>query len=593
MPAKPSSPFGQYLRTQRKAARLSQAELAKAIGVVPSYISQVETGAVAPLPTEHWPALVKALPALTFAELERTAAISRPLEIDLAKASPAATGLALALSQRIRDKSLGEPEAQTLLDLLQSAGAPRVRAHGRVVDAAGNPLAGGRAFAYRVGPARGWSALMGVRAFAGAAVGPFDARAAVLVGTSFDLLGPKDPRGAGFFDVPGGLPPGDYALDVHHTAADGSPAESWAWPLTVRTGGAAAQNVPLVCAASAPAKAAPAEGADGGGTGGGSGSGTGPRPPIDVSSLPPAPPLAKHFTKGTFTAAFSYYGLGGAPLDRIRRDLDRIRAAGFAHLRVWVDWERPSAASRIVDRKGALIGPQADKLDLALEHAAALGLSLDLTFETSHYDAVKKSAEGYDITNHKNAVRAVLVRWGQHPALKIVDLDNEAEVRGAGGHGSPDTGHTSPARYADLMGVARSVPRTCLVGASVSFSIDGMPKDYLNLLRDAKAEVLLPHFPRVSGWGANEGPNAKALAKALPGIPIHHQEPGRNGHSTTPPGGWPVAEFENAFRSSKAAGSLGCCFHTGAAFDLTTKDAWGQLDKTEREVVAHVAEWVK
>lgn len=87
-----------------------------------------------------------------------------------------------------------------------------------------------------------------------------------------------------------------------------------------------------------------------------------------------------------------------------------------------------------------------------------------------------------------------------------------------------------------------------------------------------KGEILLPHLKRVSGWGANERANAQALAKTLPGIPIHHQEPGRNGHSTTPPGGWPLAEFEQSCRSSEAAGSLGCCFHTGAAFDLTQKD---------------------
>ncbi len=96
----------------------------------------------------------------------------------------------------------------------------------------------------------------------------------------------------------------------------------------------------------------------------------------------------------------------------------------------------------------------------------------------------------------------------------------------------------------------------------------------------------------MKGWGANEGPNAKNLAKAIPGIPIHHQEPGRNGHETAPLRGWPIEEFEQSFRTSKAAGSLGCCFHTGAAFDLTSKDAWDSLDPTEREVVAHVTEWL-
>lgn len=80
---------------------------------------------------------------------------------------------------------------------------------------------------------------------------------------------------------------------------------------------------------------------------------------------------------------------GGAPLERIRRDLHRIRVAGFGSVRVCVDWERSSEALRIVDRNGRLIAAQ--------EYGAALGISFDLTLETSHQDAVKKSAAGYDV----------------------------------------------------------------------------------------------------------------------------------------------------------------------------------------------------
>ncbi len=577
------SAFGKYLRAARKAARLSQADVARALGVAHSYVSEVESGIRAPFPPGYWPKIVKAVAGTTLADLQRASAQTRPLEIDLTKASKTQSDLALALALRLRNRNLGDDEAAALLDLVESGGAPPVRAFGRVVDAAGAPVSG-RAYVYRLGPTRGWTGVVGVRAHAGHAAGPFDGRTATLVGKSFDLLPPSDRRGAGFFDIPGGLPPGEYALDVHGSSGDDASAESWAWPLTV-TDGAAAQDERIVCAASTPPPAPPPTKKPV--------PPSGPPPPIDLGSLPPVPPLAQQFTKGTFTAAFSYYGLGGAPLDRIQRDLDRIRASGFGHCRVWVDWERPDPASRIVDRKGALIPAQAAKLDAAMEHAASIGLSFDFTLETSHYDSAKKSEEGYDIGAHKAALRAVLVRWGQHPCLRIVDADNEAEVRGAGGHGSPDTGHTSPARFNELMTVARSVPRTCLVSASCSFSVDGLPKDYQNLFRDTKADILLPHFPRVKGWGAAEGPNATTLAKAIPGIPIHHQEPGRNGHSTTPPGGWPVSEFESSFRTAKAAGSLGCCFHTGAAFDLTTKDAWDQLDPTEREVVAHVIEWLK
>ena len=593
-PTIPTSPFGKYLRTQRKAAFVSQLRLAKAIGVSHSYVSEVELGQRPPFDPRLWPAIVKMLPGTTIADLQRAAAQTRPLEIDLSKATAAQADLALAVALRLGDGSLDDTEAAALLDQIRGAAVPPVRAYGRVVDAAGTPVPG-RAYVYRLVGARGWTALAGQGSHDGFLAGPVVGRAALLVGQAIDLLTAKDPRGAGFFDVPGGLPPGDYALDVHHVRADGTTADDWAYPFAV-TEGAPAQDVRIVAPTTTPQKNPPDSG---GGATGGSGSGGqtggdgGKPPPGPTGPLPPAPALAKQFTAGTFTAAFSYYGLGGAPLDRIRRDLDRIRAAGFAHARVWVDWERPTPASRILDRSGKLISPQADKLDAALEYAQSLGLSFDFTFETSHYDATQKSGEGYDITNHKNAVRAVLTRWGQHPSLRIVDLDNEAEVRGAGGHGSPDTGHTSPGRFTQLMDVARSVKRTCLVSASVSFSVDGMPKDMAELFRDVKGEILLPHFKRSTGWGATEGPNAKELAKALPGIPIHHQEPGRNGHDTTPPGGWPLSEFEASFRTSKAAGSLGCCFHTGAAFDLTQKDAWDQLDATEREVVAHVVEWVK
>ena len=192
----------------------------------------------------------------------------------------------------------------------------------------------------------------------------------------------------------------------------------------------------------------------------------------------------------------------------------------------------------------------------------------------------------------KNAVRNVLQQWGNHPALKIVDVDNEAEVRGDGGHGSPDTGHTSPGRFAELMAVARSVPHTCLV--SCSASEDGKPylPEYSNgyLFRSTKGDILLPHFARTAGWGAREGAKGKALADRVK-LPVYHQEPARNGHSTQP-GMWPLAEFEQSFKTTKAAGAVGCCFHGDFAFDLTAKDAWDQFDPVERQVVEKLLSWI-
>ena len=77
---------------------------------------------------------------------------------------------------------------------------------------------------------------MGVRGHAGTATAPIDGRTATLVGKPVDV-GP-----GGTFDVPGGLAPGDYALDLHPT--DGR--QLWAFPLTV-TDGVAPQDVPVAC----------------------------------------------------------------------------------------------------------------------------------------------------------------------------------------------------------------------------------------------------------------------------------------------------------------------------------------------------------
>ena len=248
MTTTPSSAFGRYLRSERKAERYSQAELAKLLGISPAYLSEIERGARPPLNAERWPALIKVLPRVTLAELQRTAAMTRPLELDLSKAGREQGELAIAIALRLRQGDLGTDEAKAILELVGDASAP-VRAHGRVLDGDGKPLTG-RAFVYRLRASRGWSAVLGVRSHASRAAGPLDGRHAVLVGKPVDLVGAKDPAGAGFFDVPGGLVPGEYALDVH--ATDGR--ELWAWPLTV-TDGSAAQDVRVVCAATAEAEA--------------------------------------------------------------------------------------------------------------------------------------------------------------------------------------------------------------------------------------------------------------------------------------------------------------------------------------------------
>ena len=430
------------------------------------------------------------------------------------------------------------------------------RAHGRIVDGAGNGVPG-TCYFYKAldHEPKDWRAMVDTtgRPVTGTILG----RPLVYVAAKADAVPAPDRKG--FFDVPGGLPSGTYWIDFH--PAGDAAQQRWAWPFVVTDG-----TVPMDVRIGGPS--------------------------VGVPGGNPDPTLAKQFTPGTFTASVSLYGLLGAPMDRAKRDLSRFRAAGFGNARVWIDWpEDRSPGCRALDEDGNWIEDVAKRLDEYMLYGLTIGMSFDLTMRAAAYKAVKKSAEGYDISAHKRAVRNVLARWGQQTPFRILDMANEAEVRGPGNHGSPDTGHVSPGRFKELMDVARSVPHKCLV--SVSASEDGNPyhPDYDNgyLFRDTKGEVLLPHFARVKGWGAQEGPKGKKLMGIQPGIPCYNQEPARNGWQGQV---WPLGEFEASFRSAKANGLVGICFHTDAGFNMTTTDAWDQLDATEREVVANLKRWI-
>ncbi len=228
--------FGKYLRAKRKAARMSQTEVGELLGMTHAYLSEVERGARPPLRREHWEALAAGVPGITIADLERAAALTRSLAIDLSDAPAGYVEAALALAARVRARDLSSAELPKLLALLESGSVPAVRAHGRVVDAGGRPVVG-QAFVYRLASDADWVGLVGAREHASRTAGPFVGRLALLTGTKVDLVAASAGRGAGSFDLPGGLPPGEYALDVHH---DGG--QEWAWPLTV-TDGVASQDV--------------------------------------------------------------------------------------------------------------------------------------------------------------------------------------------------------------------------------------------------------------------------------------------------------------------------------------------------------------
>jgi transcriptional regulator with XRE-family HTH domain len=112
------NPFGAHLREKRVAAGLSLREVASALAVSHVYLGEVERGVRGPLRPEHWGALLKAIPTLERADLERLSAASRPLKVDLAGAPPAYRDVALAMARRFRRRDLSESELSRLLRLL-------------------------------------------------------------------------------------------------------------------------------------------------------------------------------------------------------------------------------------------------------------------------------------------------------------------------------------------------------------------------------------------------------------------------------------------------------------------------------------------
>jgi transcriptional regulator with XRE-family HTH domain len=69
----PTTPFGAYLRRERVRANRSLHYVAERVGVSRVFLSLVERGLRTPLGSKHWPALVKAIPAITLANLRALA----------------------------------------------------------------------------------------------------------------------------------------------------------------------------------------------------------------------------------------------------------------------------------------------------------------------------------------------------------------------------------------------------------------------------------------------------------------------------------------------------------------------------------------
>jgi transcriptional regulator with XRE-family HTH domain len=112
--------FGSYLRRARVACGRSLRDVAAALGISHVYLGEVERGVRGPLKPEHWDALIKAIPELTREELERHAAASRPLEMDISNAPARYQDLAMALARRLKNRDLTKGQISLLLKVLKA-----------------------------------------------------------------------------------------------------------------------------------------------------------------------------------------------------------------------------------------------------------------------------------------------------------------------------------------------------------------------------------------------------------------------------------------------------------------------------------------
>lgn len=112
--------FGRYIRRRRVEAGLSLRAVADRLGISHVYLGEVERGVRPPFVRERWDALVSAIPGVSIVDLERHAATSRPLQLDLNDAAPQYSDLALALARRIEDRQAprSEEEARKINELL-------------------------------------------------------------------------------------------------------------------------------------------------------------------------------------------------------------------------------------------------------------------------------------------------------------------------------------------------------------------------------------------------------------------------------------------------------------------------------------------
>jgi hypothetical protein len=232
----------------------------------------------------------------------------------------------------------------------------------------------------------------------------------------------------------------------------------------------------------------------------------------------------------------------------------------------------------VFDKQGNVRANRLQRLIELVNVARSYDITVDLTMAASRYDHPVAGQIGAQLT----AAKALAATFKGDKAIAFIDLGNE--------HEQAMPGQLTPAEYDSLASaVLSSDPARALTG-SISGTTTFIADKYAKLLKGSKHVTLLaPHFPRKSGWGANEGPNANTLRNLLKnqhGIqivpPIYLQEPARNGYNNQ---FYPASEFIDADKSAQAAKTMGLCLHTDAGFDLSQKSLMDQLDPEELKVL--------
>lgn len=110
--------FGRYLRRHRTDAEVSLRKAAKALDISAVYLGEVERGVRQPLNEEHWDALIKIIPTIERATLEKLTAKTKPIQLDLRDTPPRYQDLGIALARRIDKKNISKKEFEKLFSIL-------------------------------------------------------------------------------------------------------------------------------------------------------------------------------------------------------------------------------------------------------------------------------------------------------------------------------------------------------------------------------------------------------------------------------------------------------------------------------------------